>query len=111
MDATVPRKPVSYNRWLPYWAVLQADIQLTLRSWIFRFWVLITLLALTGYLLYRLGPYHEVGIVQSAAAYISDLLRWVVLGGLTLVVVLAAGTISSERGTMADSVLSRGISR
>ena len=33
------------------------------------------------------------------------------LGSVTLIVVLTAGSISSERGTMADSVLSRGISR
>src|SRR5262249_2286740 len=33
------------------------------------------------------------------------------LGSAALVVVLTAGSISSERGTVADSVLSRGISR
>jgi hypothetical protein len=34
-----------------------------------------------------------------------------VLGSITLIVVLTAGAISADRGTMADSVLSRGISR
>jgi ABC-2 type transport system permease protein len=34
-----------------------------------------------------------------------------VLGSVAFVVVLSAGCISSERGTLADSVLSRGISR
>jgi ABC-2 type transport system permease protein len=34
-----------------------------------------------------------------------------VLGSVSLIVVLTAGSISGERGTMADSVLSRGISR
>lgn len=38
-------------------------------------------------------------------------LRWTILGSMTLVVVLTTGCISSERGTLADSVLSRGISR
>src|SRR5262249_32343339 len=46
-----------------------------------------------------------------ASALISDLLRWSVLGSVTLVIILTAGSISSERGTLADSVLSRGISR
>src|SRR3954463_3667173 len=42
---------------------------------------------------------------------ISDLLRWTILGSIALIVVLTAGSISGERGTMADSILSRGISR
>src|SRR4029078_7623678 len=36
---------------------------------------------------------------------------WVVLGSVTLIVVMTASSISAERGTVADSVLSRGISR
>jgi hypothetical protein len=41
----------------------------------------------------------------------ADLLRWTLLGSVSLIVVICAGAISSERGTMADSILSRGISR
>jgi hypothetical protein len=110
MDA-VPAKPVHINRWLPYWAVLQADIHQTLQSWVYRVWVLVSMLAAVGYLLYRFGLYHEAGIVQPASRLIVDLLRWTLLGSSSLIVVLTAGSISSERGTMADSVLSRGISR
>jgi ABC-type transport system involved in multi-copper enzyme maturation permease subunit len=104
-------KPVVINRWLPYWAVFQADVRQTLRSWVYRVWVLLSVLAAAGYLLYRYAPYHEAGLIQSAAAYVSDLLRWTLLGSAALVVVLSGGSISSERGTVADSVLSRGISR
>ncbi len=111
MEATAARKPVTFNRWLPYWAVFQADVSQTLRSWVYRTWVLLSLLATAGYLLYRYAPYHEAGLIQSAAGYLSDLLRWTLLGSAALVVVLTAGSISSERGTVADSVLSRGISR
>src|SRR5262249_38738654 len=50
-------------------------------------------------------------IVQHASGMMNDLLRWCVFGSVTLIIVLSAGCISSERGTMADSVLSRGISR
>lgn len=111
MDATLPTKPVPINRWLPYWAVFQADMRQTLQSWVYRTWVLVSLLATAGYLLYRYAPYHEAGLIQSAAGYLSDLLRWTLLGSAALIVVLTAGSISSERGTLADSVLSRGISR
>src|SRR4051812_3253635 len=109
MEAS-PSKPVSYNRWLPYWAVFQIDVHQTLRSWIYRFWVTVSVLAMVGYLLYRMGPLHQ-GIVEHAPHFVSDLLRWTVVGSLTLVVVLASGAISGERGTLADSILSRGISR
>jgi ABC-2 type transport system permease protein len=104
-------KPVAFNRWLPYWAVFQADVHQTLLSWVYRTWVLLSLLATAGYLLYRYAPYHEAGLIQSAAGYLSDLLRWTLLGSAALVIVLTGGSISSERGTVADSVLSRGISR
>lgn len=110
MEAS-PTKPVSYHRLLPYWAVFQNDVQQTLRSWVYRFWVLVSLLAMAGYLLYRLGPIHLHGILEPAANFVGDLLRWTVMGSATLVVVLTAGAISSERGSLADSILSRGISR
>ena len=111
MDMTTVKKPVSINRWLPYWAVFQQDVHQTLRSWVYRFWVVVSALALIGYLAYRVGVYKEAGIQQSASQMISELLRWIVYGSVALIVVLCVGSISSERGTMADSVLSRGISR
>jgi ABC-2 type transport system permease protein len=111
MDTIIEKRPITFNRWLPYWAVFQADVRLTLRSWVYRSWVLLSMLATVGYLLYRFGVYHEAGITQSASLHISHLLRWVVLGSAAIIVVLTATSISSERGTMADSVLSRGISR
>lgn len=111
MEGVSPKQSLSYNRWLPYWAVFQADMHQTIHSWVYRIWVLVSLLAAVGYLLYRFGLAHEAGIVQPASRLISDLLRWTLLGSVTLIVVICAGAISTERGTMADSVLSRGISR
>ncbi len=108
--ATPSARP-QYRRWLPYWAVFQADVHQTLRSWVYRVWALVSVLAAVGYLLYRCGLAHEAGIVQPASRLIADLLRWTTIGSVTLIVALTAGSISSERGTMADSVLSRGISR
>src|SRR5262245_46673757 len=111
MEPIAPAKPIRINRLLPYWAVFQADVRQTLHSWVYRFWVLVWVLAALGYLLYKVGVYREAGIIQPASTPTSDLLRWTVLGSVTLIVVLTAGSISSERGTMADSILSRGISR
>jgi ABC-2 type transport system permease protein len=112
MDATIEKKkPVAINRWLPYWAVFQYDVGQTLRSWVYRVWVLAVLLAGGGFLLYRFGLTQEGGVVQHASLLFSNLLQGAVLGSVAFVVVLAGGCISSERGTLADSVLSRGISR
>ncbi len=111
MDAAPAQKPIRFNRWLPYWAVFQADMQQTACSWAYRVWVAASVLTTVGYLLYRMGLTYEAGIVQPASKLISDLLTWTALASVGLIVVLTAGSISSERGTMADSVLSRGISR
>jgi ABC-type transport system involved in multi-copper enzyme maturation permease subunit len=111
MDAPAAAKRVRINRLLPYWAVFQADVHQTLRSWVYRTWVLVSVSAAVGYLLYHVGLYQKAGIIQPASTLVSELLRWTVLGSVTLIIVLTAGSISYERGTMADSVLSRGISR
>jgi hypothetical protein len=111
MDAVAAKKPVKINRWLPYWAVFQADVRQTLRSWVYRTWVLMSVLAAVGYLLFLVGAHRLAGLRMADSVFISDVLRWMVIGSVTLIIVLTVGTISSERGTMADSVLSRGISR
>jgi ABC-2 type transport system permease protein len=111
MDASPPVVTLRFNKFLPYWAVFQTDLRQTARSWVYRLWVLMTVLAAAGLLLYRVGLYKEAGIFQSAAAQSGDLFRIMVVGSLALIVVLAVSSISSERGTVADSVLSRGISR
>jgi hypothetical protein len=110
MDGLASTRP-AYNRWLPYWAVFQADVAQTLHSWVYRVWVAVSVLAVVGFLLYRCGLAHEAGIVQPASKLVAELIRWTALGSVTLIVALTAGCISSERGTLADSVLSRGISR
>jgi hypothetical protein len=111
MDAVALETPLKYRRWLPYWAVLQTDLKQTLRSWVYRLWFAVCLLATLGYLLYRFGIHSEAWIVQSASVHSSNLIRGIILGSLALIVILTVSSISSERGTLADSILSRGISR
>jgi ABC-2 type transport system permease protein len=43
---------IRFNRFLPYWAVLQTDLRQTLRSWVYRLWVLTTVVAAGGSILY-----------------------------------------------------------
>src|SRR5205085_9428166 len=99
MDATPAPviKAVRINRLLPYWAVFQADIRQTLRSWVYRTWVLLSIMLAVGFLLYRLGVYREAGMVQLSSNLIGDLLRWSMLGSVTLIIMLTAGAISSDR--------------
>jgi hypothetical protein len=108
---TVAPSRIRLNRFLPYWAVFQADFKATFHSWLYRVWVLLSISVSVGYLLYRFGATRVSGMIQSAPETVGDLLHWVIYGSLTLIIALTAGTICSERGTVADSILCRGISR
>jgi hypothetical protein len=110
-ETTHEVKRTRINRLLPYVAVFQSDLHHTLHSWLYRVWVLLSLLVSAGYVLYRYGAYRDGNIVFSGAQMITDLMRWLVLGSVTLVIIQTAGCISSELGNLADSILSRGISR
>ena len=93
MDAATNLPALRINRLLPYWAVFQADFKQTANSWIYRFWVLLSMGAAIGYLLYRYGAMQESGMNQPAPETLGDLLRWAAFGSTTLVVVLTAGAI------------------
>jgi ABC-2 type transport system permease protein len=111
MEAQPAVVTVRFNKFLPYWAVLQTDLKQTLRSWVYRLWVLTTVVAAAGFLIYRVGLHKEAGMFQSAAAQSGDLFRIMIVGSLARVVVLAVSAVGAETGSVADSVLSRGISR
>ena len=70
MDAPTATKPVKINRWLPYWAVLQNDIRQTLASWVYRTWVLVSLLLGGGYLLYRWAVHMSLFCSGSTCSWI-----------------------------------------
>jgi hypothetical protein len=82
-----------------------------MRSWVYRLWVLMILAAAAGSIVYKVGVHREAGIVQAASVQTGDLLRGLVAVSLALVALLAVGSVSSERSTAADAILSRGISR
>ncbi len=106
-----PTKALRINRWLPYWAVFQMDVRQTTRSWLFRIWLLAAAALSIGYLLHRAAIHYQAGMLQYASSMMGEVLQFALLVGTTLVIILTAGAISADRGTMADSVLSRGISR
>jgi hypothetical protein len=112
MDApAAAASQVRINHFLPYAAVFLADLKGTSRSWIYRLWAFLSVSATAGFLLYRFGAHHVGGIVQPAPDLINDMVSWIIWGSVTLIIVLTAGAICGERGNLADSVLSRGISR
>lgn len=110
MDANATA-PIRFNRLLPYWAVLQTDVRQTVRSWVYRVWVFLTVVAAGGSILYKVGVHREAGIVHAASVQSGDLVRALVAGSLGLIALLAVTSVSGERSTVADAILSRGISR
>lgn len=106
-----PPTRVRINRFLPYWAVFQADLKDTFNGWLYRVWVVLSVGVAVGYLLYRFGAKQVSGMIQPAQDTVGDLMHWIIYSSVTLIIALTAGAISTERGTIADSILSRGISR
>ena len=112
MDAQLSAPPpVRFSRLLPYWAVLQTDLRQTCQSWAYRLWVAVTILGAGGSVAYKAGVHQQAGIAQSASDRASDLARGLGAAGLALVALLAVSAVGGERLTVADAVLSRGISR
>ena len=69
MDTPAPPTAPRYIRLLPYWAVLQTDLRQTLRGWVWRTWVLATLAAAGGYLLYLRQEGRGIGLYAKLDAY------------------------------------------
>jgi hypothetical protein len=111
MDAATTPETIRYYRWLPYWAVLQTDLRQTTANWVWRVWVFASIMAATLYLTHRFAVYREARFVQTVDKVVANLLHWTALGTVTLVVAFCSGAIATERGTLADSILCRGISR
>jgi ABC-2 type transport system permease protein len=108
----LPRPSVRLpSRWLPYFAVLKTDLNQTLQGWLFRGCLFVALVLSVGHLVHRATMHHQMGIVQPVSVMVAELLQYIVLVGSTLVIVLSIGAICGERDTLADTVLSRGVSR
>jgi hypothetical protein len=99
------------SRWLPFWSILEMDLKQTLRGSLYRLGLLVALIVSLGVLLNRAAIHREAGVPQYASLHVGDFLQYTVIFGAALAVVLSAGAIAGERGSMADSVLCRGVGR
>ena len=115
------------RRWpLPFWAVFTNDLGSLLRSWVLRIWLVLTAVCALVMLLGRshapatgsastdrvlAAVLHPGDADAGEAVVVRELLRSYVVLWAAFVIVLTAGTICSELSVVADSVLSRGISR
>jgi ABC-2 type transport system permease protein len=99
------------SRWLPLWAVLEMDLKQTLRGWLYRLGMLVAVLVSIGVLLNRAAVHRQAGHVQFASVHVGDFLQYSIIFGAALCAIFAAGAIAGERGTMTDSILSRGVAR
>jgi ABC-2 type transport system permease protein len=93
MDAPTGTTKIRFNRLLPYWAVLQTDLRQTLRSWVYRLWVMMAVLTAGASLVYKFGVHQEAGIVQTASAHSGNMIRGLVIGSLGLVALLAVSGV------------------
>jgi hypothetical protein len=78
---------------------------------VWRTWVIASLIAASLYLTHRFAMYRDAKFVQTVDKVVGNLLHWSALGTVTLVIAFVSGAIAAERGSLADSVLCRGISR
>ena len=93
------------NRLLPFMGMLQMDLRRMARSWTVRGWLILTALL-------AFGALSEAVKGQVAAAqYLQNVLSIYIVVWSTAVIVVAAGAVSAESGVVADSVLSRGLTR
>jgi hypothetical protein len=115
------------RRWLlPYSAVYLADLSGLIRSWTLRVWLVLTMLLSLVALLDHSAPpdtsqraaetrlaalLHPIAQSGGESHVLRELLKYYVVVWVSFVIVLTGGAISSELGVVADSVLSRGISR
>ncbi len=91
------------QRAMAYLAILEADLKSMGRSWVVRIWVL--LMAMFAFLT-TASP-----LEGSAADALAGQLGTFPVIWSTFVIIISAGAISSEAGVVADSVLSKSVTR
>ena len=108
VDGPAATKPVKIKPWLPYWAVFREDMRQTVRSWVYRTWVFVSLLTAIGYMHYRVAEFRGAGIVKHASDLLSDLLRWCLGNGLRVIqpmTLMSVGLYNDPSGVWLPSVL------
>ncbi len=112
MDLSVSIKiALPLNRVLPYLAVFRTDLAQTLKSGLYRACGLVALMLCMGLILHRSAIHNEAKLLQNTSTLVSELMQMSLWIGTTIVIILCAGTIATERDVLAETILSRGVSR
>lgn len=90
---------------MAYVTLLEADLRSLARSWVVRIWLALTFLFALVLVLSAPGD----GLAASEA--LANLLATYPLVWSTFVIVVSAGAVSSEAGVLADSILSKAVTR
>lgn len=93
------------NRWLPFIGALQFDLHGMVRSRVVQGWLVLTALFAFGTLMDAVEKH------LSAPLFLGRIFATYILVWSTVVIVISAGAVSTESGVVADSILSRGITR
>lgn len=93
------------TRWLPFVGALQLDLHGMVRSHVVQGWLVLTALFAFGSLM------DAVEKSRTASQLLSKVFSSYLLVWSTAAIVISASAVSGESGVVADSILSRGISR
>lgn len=95
----------AYSNWMPFVALIQADMTLMLRSWIVRIWVGLTVIQV----LITFPASLEVN--QTASQALTEVLTAYPFIWSAFIIFISVGAVSSEAGVVADSILSKSVRR
>lgn len=90
---------------MAFLTLLEADLRRLARSWVVRIWLILTFLF--AFLIVLSAP----GEGLPASQALANLLGTYPLVWSTFVIVISAGAVSSQAGVLADSILSKAVTR
>lgn len=90
---------------LPFFAILETDLRLTMRSWLVRIWLVL----IGAQTLFFIAVSSDSGMTKYEG--LAALLGTFPLLWSTIIIVFSGGAVSSESGVVADSILSKAIRR
>lgn len=93
------------SRWLPFLGAFQFDLNEMVRSRVVQGWLAFTALFAFGAMMNAVEKHI------AAPQLLTEVFKGYILVWSTVVIIISAGAVSAESGVVADSILSRGITR
>lgn len=90
---------------MPFWAILETDFRAMLRTWLVRIWAVLV----AGQTLFTIAL--SLGNSTPAADGLAGVLAVFPLVWSTFVILFCGGAVASESGVVADSILSKAVTR